>query len=165
RLGPSDGAVTAAGGGSFAPAFLEEGRWRRLADPPGRFEAAWGGGVGHPPLGRGAGGDGPQARATGPAFRSEFTLTPDGILSEVRKTSPGVEPWAVTWPLLENDGAALARSATPFIAATGYPGGTDRQNFIALDAALEMAPEAVLRGSYGDLRPIRVSMAGGQKRT
>src|ERR1051325_10104550 len=37
RLGPSDGALTEAGGVSFAPGFRENGRWLRMADLSARY--------------------------------------------------------------------------------------------------------------------------------
>ena len=41
RLGPSDGALTAAGGVTFAPAFVEDGKWVRMGDLGARYEAEW----------------------------------------------------------------------------------------------------------------------------
>lgn len=165
RLGPSDGALTAAGGVSFAPAFEENGRWLRLADLSERYEGAWSVEFVHPLLVRCAIDYRPEAGGTGPTFRLDFILTPDGILATATRTSPGVGAWGVTWPLLENDGRALNLALAPRIASTGYPGSADRQNFLALDPAAAMVPEAALRGSYGDLRPVRVTVPGGSNRT
>jgi hypothetical protein len=165
RLGPSDGALTSAGGVSFAPAFSENGRWLRMADLSARYEGAWSVAFVHPLLVRCAIDYRPKSGQTGPSFRNDFTLTPDGILSEVTKTSPEAVPWGVTWPLLENDGTPLLRSTNDRIASVQYPGATDQQNFIALDAGSTLTQEAPLRGSYGDLRPIRVTVPGDKNRT
>jgi hypothetical protein len=165
RLGPSDGALTGAGGVTFAPAFPENGKWLRLADLSARYEGTWSVQFVHPLLVRCAIAYHPKPGQTGPTFRNEFTLTPDGVLSVVRNTSPGESPWGVTWPLLENDGATLLRSNTAHIATAGYPGTADRQNFIALDSGPKMVFEPVLRSTFGDLRPVRVTAPGEVNRT
>jgi hypothetical protein len=106
----------------------------------------------------------PKAGGTGPAFRLDFILTPDGILATATRTSLGAGAWGVTWPLLENDGRALNLVLAPRIASTGYPGSADRQNFLALGSAA-IVSEPALRGSYGDLRPVRVTVHGDSNRT
>src|SRR5262249_2150222 len=50
RLGPSDGVLTATGGVSFAPEFLENGRWLRMADLSTRYEGFWSATFVHPLL-------------------------------------------------------------------------------------------------------------------
>jgi hypothetical protein len=155
RLGPSDGALTESGGVSFAPEFSEDGHWWRMADLSARYEASWSVQFVHPLLVRGALEYRPRAGQSGPSFRDELAITPDGVLSTVVKTSRDATPWGVTWPVLENDGTPLARSGGDGYRSTGYPGSMDRENFLALDPA-EMTEEPLLRGSYGDLRPIRV---------
>ncbi len=165
RLGPSDGALTAAGGVSFAPAFEEEGRWLRMADLSARYEAVWSVEFVHPLLVRCSLTYRPRAGQTGPVFRNDFTLTPDAVLSEVRGLSPGGGAWGVTWPLLENDGAPLQRADGQRIASVRYPGSPDQQNFLALDASAVLTRETALRGTYGDLRPIRVVAPGAVNRT
>jgi hypothetical protein len=161
RLGPSDGALTADGGVTFAPTFLENGRWVRLADLSARYEGTWSVHFVHPLLVRCAITYHPKAGQTGPTFRNEFIITPDGLFSVIRKTSPGELQWGVTWPLLENDGALLVRSDTSRSASTGYSGSTDRENFLAVDRDAVLVTEpAALRSSYGDLRPVRVTVSG-----
>jgi len=155
RLGPSDGALTAAGGVSFAPEFLEDERWLRMADLSARYEGVWTASFVHPLLVRCAVDYRPKSGGQGPRFRNELILTPDGVLSTMTKTSADPGEWAVTWPLLENDGQPLERSSSDRIRSVRYPGGADRQNFISVESA-EMMDEPLLRGSYGDLRPIRV---------
>ena len=166
RLGPSDGALTENGGVTFAPTFFENGRWLRLADLSARYEGTWSVQFVHPLLVRCALTYHPKAGQTGPVFRNELTVTPDGVFSVVRKSSPGELRWGITWPLLENDGAPLVRSGTSRSASTGYPGSQDQENFLALDAgaALVVEPD-LLRGSYGDLRPIRVTAPGDANRS
>ncbi len=107
----------------------------------------------------------PRQGQTGPEFRSEFVLTPDGVLSTTVKTSSEEQPWGVTWPLLENDGAPLPRFHTSNVEAVGYPGSSDRENFISLDEGAQFTPEPPLRGTYGDLRPIRVTNPGNANHT
>ena len=160
RLGPSDGALTAAGGVTFAPAFSENGEWLRLASLSTRYAGQWSVQFVHPLLVRCAIAYHPQQGQSGPSFRDEFVLTPDGVLSTTVKTSPEEQAWGVTWPLLENDGAALLRFHTAGVEAVGYPGSGDRENFIALDTGTQFTPEMPLRGTYGDLRPIRVTVSG-----
>ena len=73
--------------------------------------------------------------------------------------------WGVTWPLLENDGAPLTRSGSDRTESVRYPGGTDQQNFIAIDARPVLTPDKPVRSTYGDLRPIRVTVSGKENRT
>ena len=168
RLGPSDGALTAdtvAEGVTFAPTFSEQGRWLRMASLAERYEGSWSVQFVHPVLVRCAIDYRPKQGQSGPSFRNEFTLTPDAILSVVTKTAGDAAQWGVTWPLLENDGAPLTRSDTAQIASVRYPGGADQQNFIAVDAKPGLTPEKLLRSTYGDLRPIRVTVDGEKNRT
>ncbi len=160
RLGPSDGALTGEGGVTFAPEFFENGRWHRLADLSGRYEGRWSVQFVHPLLVRCAIDYRPKAGFTGPTFRDDFTLTPDGVLSVVTKTSPDALPWAVTWPLIENDGRALVRSRGDGIQSVRYPDGADQQNFIAIGDRPQMEEGVPMRSTYGDLRPIRVRPTG-----
>ncbi len=161
RLGPSDGSLTRDNGGvTFAPAFLENGRWLRLAELAARYEGVWSEEFVHPLLVRCAVDYRPKAGQSGPTFRNEFTLTPDGVFSEVRKTSTDAVKWGVTWPLLENDGRPLTPTQSAYVASTGYAGSADRQNFLAIAAsAPEVTGEALERSTYGDLRPVRVVTA------
>ncbi len=167
RLGPGDGALTNEDGGvTFAPTLQENDRWLRLADVPARYEGVWTVQFVHPLLVRCAVDYRPKAGETGPVFRNEFIVTPDGVLSTLRKTSSEAVRWAVTWPLLENDGKPLQRSGTARTATTGYPGSPDRQNFIAIaPTAPHIEPEPVLRSTFGDLRPLRVTSNGDANRT
>jgi hypothetical protein len=165
RLGPSDGALIAAGGISFAPAFLEDRQWLRLADLSARYEGVWSVQFVHPLLVRCAVEYRPKPGQAGPSFRNEFTITPDGVLSTVRKTSADESRWGVTWPLLENDGRELQHSIAARLASTGYPGSPDRQNFVAVGGPPELISEAALRSTYGDLRALRVTVAGKENLT
>jgi len=165
RLGPADGALTATGGVTFAPAFSENGQWLRLASLSARYEGEWSVQFVHPLLVRCTLSYHPRQGQSGPSFRNEFVLTPDGVLSTLVKTSPEEQSWGVTWPLLENDGAPLQRFHMEGVEAVGYPGSGDRENFIALDAGTRFTPETPLRGTYGDLRPIRVTVPGNANHT
>jgi hypothetical protein len=165
RLGPSDGALTETGGVSFAPEFFEDSRWLRMADLSSRYQGVWSVEFVHPLLVRCAIVYRPKAGQSGPEFRDEFVLTPDGVLSTVTKISGAPGPWAVTWPILENDGRPLVRSSGPATRSVRYPGGTDQQNFIALDASPRFEEPAALLSTYGYLCPVRVQVAGEQSRT
>jgi hypothetical protein len=166
RLGPSDGALTAAGGVSFAPTFLEGGRWARMADLSARYQAAWSVDFVHPLLVRCALTYGPKPGQAGPVFRNDLMITPDAVLSEVRRTSGESAAWGVTWPVLESDGAALQARYQASIAAVRYPGGSDEQNFIALDRDANLAAgDAPLRSTYGDLRAVRMTTKDTVSRT
>jgi hypothetical protein len=156
RLGPADGALTSSGGVSFAPAFREGDRWLRMADLSTRYEGFWSASFVHPLLVRCAVEYRPKAGRSGPTFRNELVVTPDGVMSAMTKTSAGQLEWAVTWPLLENDGNPLQRSGAGRIRSVKYPKAADQENFIALETA-EISEEPLQRGSYGDLRPLRVS--------
>jgi hypothetical protein len=153
-------------GVTFAPAFLENGRWLRLASLAARYEGVWSVEFVHPLLVRCAVDYRPKKGEGGPTFRNEFILTPDGVYSVVRKTSPDTVRWGVTWPLLENDGRPLVRTRGAYVESTGYTGSGDRQNFLAIAAsAPEVTPEEALRSTYGDLRGVRVVTTEPANRT
>ncbi|MBI4889797.1 MAG: hypothetical protein HY821_04170 [Acidobacteria bacterium] len=164
RLGPADGALTAAGGVSFAPEFLEAGRWLRMASLSDRYEARWSAQFVHPLLVRCRLEYLPKPGQTGPTFQDDLLVTPDGVLSTIRLTSPGDTRWGVTWPVLESDGTPLIRSSGDRIRSVRFPGSAEAQNFIALqDTRMEDGP--LLRGSYGDLRAVRALASGREFRT
>jgi hypothetical protein len=165
RLGPSDGALTSAGGVTFAPTFQENGRWVRMASLSKRYEGEWSVQFVHPLLVRCAIVYRPRRGQKGPVFRDDLVLTPDGVLSTVKKISDDGMAWGVTWPILENDGAPLVRSHDGAIESVGYPGSADRENFLAVQSGTAIAEEPSLRGTYGDLRPLRVTVAGATNRT
>jgi hypothetical protein len=155
RLGPSDGALTATDGVSFAPEFKEGGRWIRIAAVPQRYEAAWSVTFAHPALVRCAIEYRPKSGESGPTFRDDLVITPYGVLSSMRESGSSV-PWAVTWPVLENDGRPLQVQLSKRHAETSYPRERDRQAFIAVDGVSTVDVSAPLvRSPYGDLRGIR----------
>lgn len=164
RLGPSDGALTEAGGVSFAPEFREEGKWLRMADLSARYEGVWSVSFVHALLARCAVEYRPKAGQRGPTFRDELIITPDGVLSTVRKTSADAVEWGVTWPLLENDGRPLTVGRGDGWRTVQYPGATDQQAFVA-GGQVEIEEGPALRGSYGDLRAAHVRSSGDAVRT
>ena len=166
RLGPADGALTEQGGVSFAPEFEENGRWLRMASLSARYEGVWNVEFAHPALVRCNLEYRPKAGQTGPAFRHDLVITPDGVFAELRKTSTDALAWGVTWPLLENDGRPLQRSGTRLIAETGFEKVGDRQSYLALDASskIDLGVDP-LRSTFGDLRPVRVTVPGDRNRT
>jgi hypothetical protein len=164
RLGPSDGIRDPATGRgvTFAPTWREDGRWVRLADVPDRYAGRFSVQFAHPLLVRCAIEYGP-TRGTGPRFRHEFVVTPDGVLATLR--SDDAHDFGVTWPLLEDDGRPLRMSVTDQIATTAYSDHTDEQCFLAPGSGRVVARDERLRSTYGWLRPVRVSAAGGVNQT
>ena len=165
RLGPSDGALASAGGVTFAPEFFENGHWLRLADLSSRYRGIWSVQFVHPLLVRCAIDYSPRPGLNGPSFRNEFTLTPDGVMSVVTKTSRDDSRWAVTWPVLENDGTPLERTSRNAIQSVRYPNDSDEENFIAVGATPTLAEEPLLRSTFGDLRPVRVMVSSAASTT
>jgi hypothetical protein len=165
QLGPSDGvrSPTSGLGVSYAPTFLEAGKWVRIASVPQRYEAKYNIHFTHPLLVRVSIDYVPRAGQTGPSFKDELVITPDGVLSTVSGSTPD---FGVTWPLLENNGRALPTSLSSKIAITALVGGRDDQSFIALQpTAVVTANEASVRGGYGDLRPLRLTTGAGTVET
>ncbi len=164
RLGPGDGVRnTASGlGVTFAPTFLENGKWVRLASVPDRYEAKFSVQFTNPVLVRCTIDYKPKSGKSGPTFRNEFVITPDGILCTATSSS---KTFGMTWPVLSNDGKALSTTYTSRIATTKYPGSGDAENFIALDSGTTLTKtDPAVRGSYGDLVPVR-SASGTINRT
>jgi hypothetical protein len=157
RLGPSDGIreTSSHQGVSFAPTFLENGTWVRLASVPNRYQAFFSTQYVHPLLVRCRVEYKPKTGQTGPAFTNNFTITPDGILSTLTSTTAN---FGVTWPILSYNGATtLTTSITSYIASTSFTSSTDQQNFIALHSSPKItATDPTRRSSYGDLRPVRM---------
>ncbi|MDR6942603.1 T9SS type A sorting domain-containing protein [Mucilaginibacter pocheonensis] len=157
RLGPSDGIreVSTMLGVSFAPTFLENGKWIRLASVPDRYEAFFTTQFTHPLLIRCQVVYKPKTGKTGPTFTNDFIITPDGILSKLTSTSGS---FGITWPLLTFDGANhLSTSITSNTASVSSPSKTDQQNFIALHTKPTItAVDKAIRSSYGDLLPVRM---------
>ena len=175
RLGPSDGAIRYAGKSktrtvavSFGPEFKEGGEWVRLAELPSRYRGTVETGYTSPVLVKVSVRWEPQPGQTGPEFLNHLTITPDGVLSELTCTTKGVE-FGQSLPLLYLDGdpefggrrLAAGYSAAARIARVSYPGGSDEQNFIVLNAKnVAMCAAPPIRGSYGDLLPVRATAAG-----
>jgi hypothetical protein len=164
RLGPSDG-IRESGSGqgvSFAPTFEEGGNWVRLASVPGRYEGTFSTQFTHPMLVRCAIDYKPKGGNSGPSFRQEFIITPDGVLSTT--TSTGGQ-FGVTWPILTFDGRTqLKTNYTSNIASVSFPGQTDEQNYIALHNSPSIyTGESTRRSAYGDLRPVRVTAPAGER--
>lgn len=161
RLGPSDGVRDAASGEgvSFAPTWQEEGAWVRLAGVPDRYQGTFQARLSHPLLVRCSVTWSPRAGGRGPRFQQDLTITPDGILSEVRHLG-GDEPWGMTVPLLAFDGAErLEKKVVPLdrLASVSYPRARDAESFIPLGTGpVAMTVERELETSYGNVTPVRV---------
>ncbi len=148
---------------SFAPTWLENGRWVRMADVPERYRARFSVQFSHPLLVRCAL-DYRPVKGPGPSFRHEFVLTPDGVLATLR--SDDAKQFGATWPLLENDGTRLRTSCSDRGASTAYAAGADQQNFLALDPHTQVSDaDEPVRSAYGWLRPVRAVTAGGVNHT
>ena len=161
RLGPSDGALTANGGVTFAPEFLEDGAWHRLADLSKRYRAEWHAEFVHPALVRGTLTWHPLPGFDGPTFETRLWITPDGVYTETTKTSIAPVQWGVTWPLLINDGRPLVTSIGKSFASTGFTRGEDQESFLSVgrQATIETAVPK-MRSTYGDLLALRVVSSG-----
>ncbi|MEZ5400065.1 MAG: hypothetical protein R2729_10395 [Bryobacteraceae bacterium] len=165
RLGPSDGALNASGGVSFAPALKEAGRWLRVSGLSKRYRAEFAVRLAHPALVRVSITYSPKTGFDGPVFRDDLTVTPDGVLSELRRVGGGGQ-WAAVWPVIENDGRPLLASYGARMATTAYAAGGDSEHFLALgDGPAIEHGDAVQRSTFGDLRPVRVHPAADVVRT
>jgi len=158
RLGPADGALTEMGGVTFAPVFEQNGKWRRMGDLSSEYRAEWHAEFVHPALVRGSIEWHPLGGHTGPSFETKLWITPDGVLAETRKTSDDADEWAMTWPLLVDDGRPLMKNVTGAVASTSYDGTGDEENFIDLGGdARVMADGPTIRSTYGDLLAVRAA--------
>lgn len=175
RLGPSDGehdreagqpltsgsgadesgeALRARSGVTFGPTWREEDQWVRIADLHRHYRATPEVEFVHPLLVRFSLTYSYVTGRGGPYFRHDFVITPDGVYTEL--TSPQDEPFALTVPLLENDGRALETEVTERAAVTSYPDGGDEQSFIGLNADGRLVDEAAsIQSTYGWLKPLR----------
>ncbi|MCU7548255.1 discoidin domain-containing protein [Chitinophagaceae bacterium LB-8] len=157
RLGPSDGIrETKSGLGiSFAPTFLENNNWVRLASLPERYEAFFSTQFTHPLLVRCRINYKPKRGQTGPTFTNDFIIIPDGILSILTSSTTN---YGITWPILTFDGTSyLNYHLTSHIASTSFSNESDQQNFIALHSSPTItATDTTRRSSYGDLLPVRM---------
>jgi hypothetical protein len=167
RLGPSDGVRDAASGRgvTFAPTWMEDGEWVRLADVPDRYEGKFSVQFAHPLLVRCAIDYAPIAGKSDPHFSHEFLITPDGVLATLR--SDDAKEFGVTWPILENDGTALSTHVKDGVATTAYDDDGDQQCFLAVgDREMRLdATDDPLQSTYGWLRPLRATCAGRLNRT
>ncbi|WP_111765558.1 discoidin domain-containing protein [Nakamurella deserti] len=160
RLGPSNG-VRDPGSGravSFAPSFPENGGWSRLGELADRYEGTASFEFVHPLLVRWAIDYAPARGRSGPAFRHEFVVTPDGVLATLTSDTTA---FGVTLPVVENDGRPLDVDYAGGVASTSYPWRTDEQHFIATQPAARLdAGTAVVRGGIGDVRPVQLTVPG-----
>jgi hypothetical protein len=163
RLGPSDGIrdQETAVGLTFAPTFLQDGQWVRLASMPDVYRADFTALFVHPLLVRFALDYHPLPGATGPTFHQDFVLTPDGALVTSTSSAPDGQ-WGTTWPLLADDGAGrLTMNVAGGVASTRFAAGTDQQSFIALGDASQLTMDgAPVLSGYGYLQSVRYVEAG-----
>jgi hypothetical protein len=135
-----------------------------LASVPGRYEGSFSTQFVHPLLVRCAIDYKPKSGQSGPTFRNEFIITPDGILSTLTSSASN---YGVTWPILTYDGKTnLTTNYTSHIASVNFPGASDQQNYIALHSSPTISTsDATRRSAYGDLRPVRMVSGGSNNQT
>jgi hypothetical protein len=127
-----------------------------MADMPHRYRGKFSVQFVHPLLVRCAIDYSPM-QANGPSFRQEFVLTPDGVLASLRSAT--AKEFGVTWPLLEDDGAALHTKIADHLATTGYRENGDEESFLAVRGeTVVQEPGEHVQSTYGWLLPTR-SMA------
>jgi len=165
RLGPSDGERDAATGRgvTFAPTWLENGQWVRLADVPERYHGRFSAQFVHPLLVRCAFDYSP-VNGDGPSFRHDFLLTPDGILATLRSSNATL--FGVTWPLLQDDGRPLHDRITAQAATVAYRDNSDEQCFFSLSpGTIVTDDQARVQSTYGWLLPVRAPASSGTNQT
>jgi len=85
---------------------------------------------------------------------------------ETRKKSDDTDEWAMTWPLLVNDGRPLMKDVTTAVASTSYDRHGDEENFLDLgDNALIVGDGPTFRSTYGDLLAVRAIAQNGLQLT
>ncbi len=160
RLGPSDGVRDGAmeHGLTFAPAWKKGRRWVRLSDEAEHYRGTTYTEFVHPLLVRFTVLYSPVTGVGGPSFHHHFTVTPDGVFTSL--TSPHDVEFALTIPLLENDGRPLHAVVTDDRATTRYAADLDdgsEQHFIATNGGEFTVDGDSIRSAYGWLRPVRLT--------
>jgi hypothetical protein len=162
RLGPSDGVYDLARGVgvTFAPSWLEDGKWLRMAEQFERYEARFEALSAEPDEVRCQLRYAPRAGKAGPEFLHDFTITPERITA--RLTAEGAVKFGASWPLLVDDGRSLEVEVTERGATVGYPGAGDRQTFrTPQDGARLVKEELRVRSTYGWLESVRAEAVDG----
>ena len=162
RLGPSDGVYDAEtkSGITFGPAWRRGRRWTRIADKAEHYRATLLVDFTHPLLMCGSILYHDVTGAGGPAFRHDFTATPDGVLFTLRPLQRGM--CGVTIPLLEDDGESLRTARGERSVGTSYSEDGDSQHFIAVSAGAVIEDGGDrLQSAYGWLKPYRAANENG----
>ena len=82
-----------------------------------------------------------------------------------QKTSSDDLKWAVTWPLLINDGRPLVTSVGKDVANTAYDREGGQESFLSLDSSASVAADVpTFRSTYGDLLVVQ-GLFVGQRNT
>ena len=162
RLGPSDGASNGSNGVSFGPTWEVGGSWIHLAAEAGKYAGTVSTTLASPVLTMLTVVWAPTGGGSGPTFTQKLTITPDGMLSQTTE-SGGSDPFGMTLPLMQNDGATtMTQTIANGIASTSYPGGADAQNFIALNSGAVLSAETAMLSTYGDITPVRATSSGSE---
>ena len=165
RLGPSDAANTGSDGASFAPTWQSGGTWIHLAAEAGKYAGTVSTTLASPVLTMLTVVWAPVGGGSGPTFTQKLTITPDGILSQTTESGSS-DAFGMTLPLLQNDGATtLKQTVANGIASVAYPGASDAENFITLNAGATLTTENALLSSYGDLTPVPATGSGSEADT
>ena len=161
RLGPSDGARDALfeEAATFGPTWKIGSEWVRLAMMAEHYQGTLRIDFAHPMLVKFSILYSPVTGVGGPSFYHDFTVTPEGVFTELH--SPNPVELGLTLPLLEDDGRELIVEINKRSASTRYPQGLntgDEQHFLILneDSVKLEAGESVL-STYGWLQPVRVT--------
>ncbi len=126
RLGPAGGHANPEfdDGVSFSPVYFLNGKWNRVCLDPKRFIGNFHTEFVHPLLVRGTFTVEPAPGRTGPTFKMQMTLTPDGVLVDTACESDAktAEQFGVIWPVFEFDGrTVMNKTVSSRIASTSYP--------------------------------------------
>ena len=156
RLGPSDGVYDGdkKRGLSFGPAWKRGRRWVRISEMAEHYRGTVHTEFVHPMLVKFSVLYSPVTGVGGPSFRHDFTVTPDGVLTSL--SSPHDVEFALTIPVLENDGRDLDVRLDDTSVSTGYSDGESRQHFLLIGDGKMSVDGDSLKCTYGWLKPILV---------
>ena len=165
RLGPGDGALDAGSGRgvTLGPTWRVGPKWVRLAEMAEHYQGTLEMECSHPLLVRCRVTYHSVTGAGGPTFVQRMTVIPDGVLVETECLGPTT--YGVTLPVLVNDGEPLETKFRRNVVSTRFEVNGDSQNFLALGEGTEIDDTAAAkRGTYGWIRPVRVTQENGPVR-
>lgn len=143
---------------SLAPTLCENGKWKRLAEMPHRYEATFSSQVVSPVLVKVMVAYAPRSGYSGPTFNQMFSITPDSVQVDVVSSA---DTFGLSLPLLISDGGRMESSIGRSIATTYYRGGTDSLNYLLLAGQGISDPGTRITGATGTYAPL-VARGNGQ---